>query len=141
MKKNLLFSLAAGVCYGVWPIFANLTRFNPQLMSLGVMVSGTTVWFIYMATNPQLFQGIQQISTPKPLIFLAVAGIINALGLFFYSKVIGSQEIDISKYITIALIIATASAAISAKIFINQPLTTTKIIGLLCAALAIWLLR
>lgn len=139
--RNILYSLAAGVCYGVWPIFANLTKFNPQLMSLGVMVTGAVVWLIYMVANPQLLQGIQQISTPKPFIFCAVAGIINALGLFFYSKVIGSQEIDISRYIAIALVIATASAAVTAKILINQPFTTAKTMGLLCAGLAIWLLR
>ena len=74
------------------------------------------------------------------IVFGVIAGVINGLGMLAYGRILSNTDWNVSKYVPIVAVASIATAAIGAFLIFKEPLTIQKSLGLVFAALAVWLL-
>lgn len=120
-----------------WPIMSRYCGQNAAW-------SGSIVFF-FTAITPILFSSTTLLRTPAPdsksLMILSAAGILNGLGVYFYSQTlekVGDQSGTFIVTVSIAMVMV---APILSYLFNGETLTTKQFAGLACAVSAVYLLR
>ncbi len=136
VNNALVFSIAAGIFFGSWPLiarFANLSSFW-----VAFFIPFGTILLVALAWAPK-FLTASSLSWRAVLVGL-LAGACNGLGMLFYGQVISRADWDVSKYVPLVAIVSIAAAAVGAFTLFREPITIQKIAGLVLAAVAVWLL-
>lgn len=83
-------------------------------------------------------------SSPKALSLGLTAGVINAVGVIaWYKLVAGSNEglWELSSVLPIAIVLLAVMLVLGGKVFFEESLTLSRLFGLILATGAIWFLR
>jgi drug/metabolite transporter (DMT)-like permease len=127
-----------GLLWGIAPLIGRLS--GVSAMTMATMIGGGTFLVTLFIAPSQDYVA----AGAKGLLIALVAGIINGLGvLAFYRLVAGSGEglWDASTVLTIAMVLVPIVIVIGARVFYGEELTAQRVVGLMLACGAIWLLR
>ena len=79
-------------------------------------------------------------TTMKPLILCFVAGVLNGLGTLAFGKLASWQEVELSKVMPIAYAVIPIVVTAGAWLLLNEPLTSSKLFGLVAVVVGIYFL-
>ncbi len=79
-------------------------------------------------------------TTMKPLILCFVAGVLNGLGTLAFGKLASWQEVELSKVMPIAYAVIPIVVTAGAWFLLNEPLTSSKLFGLVAVVVGIYFL-
>ena len=134
---NNIFVLAfvAGLCFAGWPIIMRATNLNSIwvaiLISLGASIFAISIAIgkrVAMPSSKELFIGI-------------IAGLINGVGFFLYSKIVATKSLQLSTALPLVAVTVVIFVAIAGFIVYKEPMTLKKTIGLISAITAVALLN
>jgi len=136
LKNPLILSLLAGFFFGLWPVVAR----NIGLGSLWIafLIPVGTLVMVAPYALPGMVAG--HIPLTRLIVFGVFAGAINGLGMLAYGRILSNTGLNVSKYVPVVAVISIATAAIGAFIAFKEPVTLQKSLGLIFAAIAVWLL-
>lgn len=143
MKNSaLLYALIAGVSYGAWPLLARGLVFNASALTLLVSVGTAVVALVAMMTiygGAWTTSGTPYVGT-TPLLIALAAGAINGIGTLAYSKILGTQGIDVSQMITLVIVLMIVTVVVGAALFFGEGITFKKALGIVAAIISVVLL-
>jgi drug/metabolite transporter (DMT)-like permease len=137
MNIVYLVAIGAALCFGNWPLLARL----------GGAQAG---WFSFLATcgcmvvtSASLGMTREAMPTKRGIIFGLMGGLVNGLGMVCFGRVTASKETGVQVSVLLPMIFAlmTVATVISSALFLNEPLTTNKLIGAALIAGGIWFLN
>lgn len=114
-------------------------------MSVVTRLSGLTGgWVAIMIATGTMAVSLvgvnSNIPTMKPLVVCLIAGILNGLGMLAFGKLASWQGIDVSKVVPIAFAMILIVITAGAWLLLDEPLTSSKFLGLIAVIIGIYLL-
>lgn len=138
MLNNVLVLCAlTGICYGAWPLIMRVCQFGPAMSLLVLNTTGWICGFILYYKNPPLDSEMEI----KKIVIGLVAGSLNAIGTVFYTKLIGMNNAEFSKFIPISFVLSLTVAVIGGWMIYSELMTFKKALGLIAAIITIFLLK
>ena len=136
MWQPVLLSILAALGFGGWPLIARWSQASPAWIN--VVLTVTTGVFVALALAKDLVGPTKPSLTALGL--LTLAGAINALGFLAYGKVIGNPQWEISRFLPLVVITMTLVTGLGGILFFGEAVTGRKLLGLMLALAAAWLL-
>ncbi len=132
----LVFSVIALVCYAmVAPLVKLATRQVPP--EVAVVITNSIL--VVMALGWARFQGkpfMPYLTSAQPMLLLVAAGLFLGIGIIAYYLAIGSGPVSVVVPIYGLFIVVSSLIGV---IVLGETLTVTRLLGLGCAVLAIYL--
>jgi uncharacterized membrane protein len=138
MKSATVLCVLAGFFWAAAPLIGRLSSAN-AMMTAVLVACGT-----FVAALPFAFSQNYAAAGSRTLLFGLAGGIANGVGvLFFYRLVAGASQglWEASKVLPVALVLVPVGTAVGSWIFYSEPVTVSKIIGVVLAGCAIWFLK
>jgi uncharacterized membrane protein len=131
MNNAFTYALLSGVLFGLWPSIARTagsTSTNTSLIVSAVTFLLLTGYMLFKNQTGDLI-GADSAAIWK----LALAGLVNGAGILAYGILVNWQGdgIEISKLVPLSVGIMIISSFISGVLMFNEPITATKIVGVL----------
>lgn len=136
MKNPLILALLAGFFFGLWPVVAR--HISIAALWISFLIPVGTLLIVAPTALPGMISGATPMN--RLIVFGVIAGVINGLGMLAYGRILSNTDWNVSKYVPIVAVASIATAAIGAFLIFKEPLTIQKSLGLVFAALAVWLL-
>lgn len=130
-----ILSLIVGILYGGWPILANKSGAKPFWISLSI--SAMTVLTILILGNKSITGNVPN---EKMLWLLVIAGLMNGIATWYYGKLVGTPGWNVSTLVAISMMSLIVTSTLSGMAILGEPATVKKIVGLVLALPAIWLM-
>lgn len=132
--QNILYCVFAATCFAIWPILTNKSG-SPNM-------TASTMWVMLFTVLPAFFGllGQQKLYLPMKHIGIAlVIGLVNGLGMLFYSKLIATSQPGL--YVSVIAAIMPILALLLGFMIMGQPtITITKIVGMVVVVIGILLI-
>ncbi len=138
MNNQWILCIVAGLLWGMAPLVGRLSSVNAMMMTVLIAV-GTLV-----ATLPVAFSQNYAAVGWQYLGYGVLGGVLNGVGLLaFYWLVAGSNQglWNASQVLPISFVIVPIVIAAGSCIFFKEPVTVSKVLGLIFAAFAIYFLN
>ncbi|EKD25132.1 MAG: hypothetical protein ACD_80C00114G0005, partial [uncultured bacterium (gcode 4)] len=124
----------AAICFAIWPILIGRSG-SPNTTS-------STIWVMFFTILPMFFSALGQQKLYLPIKHIGLAlliGLINGLGMYFYTKIISTNQAGL--YVSIVSACMPALALILGFLIMGQPtITMTKVLGMMVVIVGIWLI-
>ena len=118
----ILILLLIGLCFGGWPLIAKSTNLSLGWMSLAV-ATGTAIAACFPAFG-------REHVPPRNAIFIGLAaGVVNGLGMLFYSHLIGSGTAEVSRFMPVVTLFTMVVGVAGGLFLFHEPMTTKKMLG------------
>lgn len=130
-----IFSIVVGLLYGGWPVLARKSDAHPFWISL--MVSVMTVATILVLGNKNILMNAPK---GRMLLFLVICGLMNGIATWYYGKLVGTPGWNVSTLVPISMTVLLFTSAIGGMLFLKEPVSSVKILGLVLAIPAMWLM-
>ena len=137
LRHPLFYCVVSGFLFGAWPMISRSASLNPSQLITAIAVGTLAVSLVGGAVT-STFTGVV---TTKGLIVGLFCGILNGVGALAYAKLIGWEGKNITSLIPIAAIIIPVAAVIVGTVMYREPVTMNKIMGILLAVGAIYMLN
>lgn len=134
MNNGLVLAIITAIGFGSWPIVGRLAGANQFWMILTVMIP------TIILTSWAQRDGFPEFPSWKASTVLIAAGIANGVSMLTATKIILEKSLDVSAIFPIVNVAIVTVSALSGIFFLNEAVTTSKTIGLICACAAAWLL-
>ena len=134
--NNLVLCLLTAICFAMWPILLNKSGTpNMAVATIIVMIATLLPMGIY-----NFITSTQRFSLPSKYVWIAVLiGLVNGVGMIFYSKLINTPNTGI--YVSIVAILMPVCGLFLGYLILGQSnLSFTKIIGVAIAIVGVWLI-
>ncbi len=136
-NSALLAVLITALGFGLWPLVARFAALSPIATALFAS-AGSFVVIVAGMRLPMFTYG--QTSGGAVLICL-VGGILNGIGFLAYSYIISNREWNLSLYIPVVVVLMSVITVIGGMVLFHEPVTAQKVVGILLAIAAIWVLN
>lgn len=134
MNNGLLLAVITAVGFGAWPIVGRLAGANRFWMILAVMIP--TIILTSWAER----DGFPEFPSWKASAMLVACGIANGVSMLTATAIILEKNLDLSAIFPIVNVAIVTVSALSGIFFLNEAVTASKTVGLVCACAAAWLL-
>ncbi len=135
MTSKLLWPVIAGLCFGIWPLIMKSSGFNATMASFVLTVVSLLVYLPLLKTN------FDATAFLKIGMLLAVAsGLLNGIGTVAFQKMVGAKGMEITQGVLIVIMIQVVITAAGGRLFYGDLFTAKKILGILAAVIAAYLL-
>lgn len=132
--ENLFYCIITAICFAIWPILISKSG-SPN-------ISASTLWVMIFTVLPLFFSMLGQQKLQLPIKYIGIAlliGLVNGLGIYFYTKLISTAQPGL--YISIISASMPMLGLILGFMIMGQPvITITKIIGIIVVAMGILLI-
>lgn len=126
--------MLTAICFAIWPILIGKSG-SPN-------TAASTVWVMIITVFPLFFSVLGQQKLYLPIKHIGIAiliGLVNGLGMYFYSKLIASSQPGL--YVSIIAASMPVLALVLGFIIMGHPIITiTKTIGMVIVAIGIMLI-
>ena len=134
MNNLRIMAILAGLLFGIWPLLMNRSGLSGNLSALIFSIICT------VCLLPVAFNHIGSFPVRANWALIIAAGIIGALGLFFFNGMLAKTTPEkVGSLIIIAIVAQTSVPAIY-SVIMNGGLTFSKGMGFIAAIVAIFLL-
>lgn len=130
-----ILALIVGLLYGGWPVLARKSGAHPFWISF--MVSILTLTTILIMGNKNIMVNIPK---GKMLLFLIASGLMNGLATWYYGRLVGTAGWNVSTLVPVSMMVLLLTSAVGGILFLKEPISTMKVVGLVLAIPAIWLM-
>lgn len=127
--------IIVGLFYGGWPVLAKWSGAKPFWIAFAVALM--TALFIGAIGHKGF---ATPIPTGKMLMLLMVAGLMNGVATWYYGSLVGTPGWDVSTLVPVSMMILLLTSALAGMTFLGEPISVRKIVGLILAIPAIWLM-
>jgi len=132
--ENFIYCIVAAICFAVWPILVSKSG-SPNTAS-------STIWVMICTVLPLFFSVLGQQKLYLPIKHVGIAiliGLVNGLGMYFYSKLLTTNQTGL--YVSIIAASMPILALVLGFLIMGQPtITLTKVIGMIVVVVGILLI-
>lgn len=132
MNSPIVLAVVSAAMYGTWPLVARFAPISPAWMSI----------ILALATGAISTVALPGAATPsaKAVAIIAAAGVMNGIGMLAYSKIIGTNGVELSKVLPMIMVLMPVFTVIGSWIVFGDLMTAKKIAGVMMALAAVYLL-
>lgn len=135
MNNNLFLAILAGLFFGIWPICMNSSGLK------GYLGAAAFTFFSLIIVGVVAGLGDKSSIYQANWYFLVAAGISGAIGLLFFTKMLGQADPkDLGPLLIIALLMQFAAPVIQ-NYYLTREVSMDKLIGLSAAVIAVLYLK
>lgn len=134
MDNGIVLCLVTALGFGTWPLIARWSGVGSAWIT--AIVSCVTAITVICLEPPKF----SAMPTGKVTVLLLAAGFINGIAWLAYGRLVADEELQISRLAPAVSMIMIAVLAIGGVIIFGEEITLKKMMGVVCAVLATWLL-
>jgi uncharacterized membrane protein len=82
-----------------------------------------------------------QAPSGRAVTYALIGGVVNGFGLVFFSKVATWKGEDVSRLLPLVFVMMTLVTVAASVVFLHEPLTSKKLVGVALACAAMWFLN
>lgn len=137
MNKLLLYSLVAGVCFGVWPLFANRSGLSTgNMLTLLILCVATLFVSFFAFAEPES----KSMGSAKWGMVIA-AGLISAVGMMFFNAMLAKAEPKEVGGLFISMVLVQTAVPVIYQVVMDKKPTDVQICGFILAIIAVVLIN
>lgn len=134
--QAIALALGIAVCFGGWPILAKTAKLSSHWVALIVLTASLV---------PTLLVGLSQkqytmLPPMRGFAIVALAGLLNGVAFYFYSKMVNNKEIPTAQFIVMIAVLATIVVPLISWAMEGSAPTARQWSGYALAAVAVYLL-
>lgn len=130
-----LYAALAALCFGGWPLIARAGGAASVWLTLCVTCGGLAVAWTNLAFHDD------QAPSSRAVMYALAGGLVNGLGLVFFGKVAIWKGEDVSRLLPLVFVMMTLVTVAASVVFLHEPITSKKIVGVVLACAAMWFLN
>jgi len=126
--------LVTALCFAAWPLIGRATGASGAWVTVVVMLVTPIV-----AGVPQ-YKQLSELPSWQGIGILILAGACNGIGMVAYGKIVTDRQFEMSGLAPASLVGMVVLIMLGGVLFFHEPITARKILGLVLACIAVWLL-
>lgn len=139
-----LLILIAGTAFGAWPLITRGSKLHFLPAGFGLQLGTVIMFGLFMvAMRDQLdMRTAFSFGNGGKLALLALAaGLVNGVGQLAMQKLIASPSVQVSVFAPATLTIMALVYGVGGWVAYHEPMTLRKVVGIVTAAVTLWLLK
>ena len=133
MELAYLMAMTA-LLWGGYPVLMKFVEISPAWAAALLTMGAVPMGALGLLSKPAL-------PSSKAAILTSIAGLMLGGGMYFFSKLLMWDGLEIGRIFPICAAAATVITAIGGMVFLGEPISITKVVGLAAIGLGIYLLH